>query len=119
MKSVKIIIEQHEDGFIGYPLGRPFGFEECTIIGRGSTYQEALDATRSAIVADINNYGINSFFHALYDNKPPIQTFLAELDMADILSTAKPPTQRPIGLAEGYFISEKAFDKPIVVLNND
>ena len=53
MQSVKIIIEQHEDGFVGYPLG----FKAGAIVGQGDTYQEALDDTRSAIRFYVEYYG--------------------------------------------------------------
>jgi predicted RNase H-like HicB family nuclease len=53
MQAINIIIEQHEDGFVGYPLG----FKAGAIVGQGDTYEEDLSDTRSAIDFYIEHYG--------------------------------------------------------------
>jgi predicted RNase H-like HicB family nuclease len=57
MNSIKIIIEQHEDGLVGYPLG----FKAGAIVGEGDTYEEALADTRSAIHFFADHYGLERF----------------------------------------------------------
>jgi hypothetical protein len=37
MKTIKIIVEKHADGYIAYPLGL-----KGIIVGEGDTYEEAL-----------------------------------------------------------------------------
>ena len=44
MKSIKIIVEKHPDGYIAYPLGI-----EGVVIGEGDSYQEPAFLTKSAI----------------------------------------------------------------------
>lgn len=78
MNSVKIIIEQHEDGFIGYPLG----FKSGAIVGQGETHQEALDDTRSAIAFYIEHYGIQRFKAAFEHESPLLNAFLEETAVA-------------------------------------
>jgi predicted RNase H-like HicB family nuclease len=78
MQSVKIIIEQHEDGFIGYPLG----FKAGAIVGQGDTYKEALDDTRSAISFYIEHYGMKRFEEAFEYESPLLNAFLDETAVA-------------------------------------
>ncbi len=61
MNSVKIVIEHHEDGYVGYPLG----FIRGAIVGEGDTYAEALKDTESAIKFFIEHYGRDKFFEHL------------------------------------------------------
>jgi hypothetical protein len=42
MKSIKIIVEKHPDGYIAYPLGI-----EGVVIGEGESYQEVLEDAKS------------------------------------------------------------------------
>jgi predicted RNase H-like HicB family nuclease len=67
MNSIKIIIEQHEDGFVGYPLG----FKVGAIVGQGDTYEEALRDTRSAIDFFIQHYGTAKFWDG-FDFESPL-----------------------------------------------
>jgi len=48
MKSIKIIVEKHPDGYIAYPLGI-----EGVVIGEGESYQEALEDAKSVLEASI------------------------------------------------------------------
>ena len=40
MKSMKIIVEKHPDGYIAYPLGI-----QGVVVGEGDTYEDALNDT--------------------------------------------------------------------------
>jgi predicted RNase H-like HicB family nuclease len=53
MKSIKIIVEKHPDGYIAYPLGI-----EGVVIGEGNSYQEALEDAKSALHFHIETFGI-------------------------------------------------------------
>jgi predicted RNase H-like HicB family nuclease len=44
MRQIKILIEEHEDGFVGYPVGL-----KGVVVGQGDTYEEALADVKSAI----------------------------------------------------------------------
>ncbi len=52
MEKYKIIVEQHPEGFIAYPLGL-----NGVIIGEGDTYEEALQDVNSAIKFHIETFG--------------------------------------------------------------
>ena len=61
MNNIKIVIERHEDGYVGYPLG----FTRGAIVGQGDTYVEALQDTESAINFFIEHYGKEKFYEHL------------------------------------------------------
>lgn len=61
MKHIKIVIERHEDGYVGYPLG----FTRGAIVGQGDTYTEALKDTESAIRFFVKHYGKKKFIDHL------------------------------------------------------
>lgn len=61
MKNLKIVIERHDDGYVGYPLG----FTRGAIVGQGETYGEALKDTESAIHFFIEHFGKEKFFSHL------------------------------------------------------
>ena len=69
MQSIKIIVEKHEDGFVGYPLGLKGG-----VVGEGNTYEEALADTKSAIRFHIETFGKQ----VLEDESPVLEAFLTE-----------------------------------------
>jgi len=54
MKSIKIIVEKHPDGYIAYPLGI-----EGVVIGEGESYQEALEDAKSALRFHMANSSLN------------------------------------------------------------
>lgn len=69
MKSIKIIVEKHPDGFVAYPLGI-----KGVVVGQGDTYEEALADVQSAI-----RFHIKSFGEDVLDIEPPIlEAFIAE-----------------------------------------
>ena len=52
MKSIKIIVEKHSDGYIAYPLRI-----QGVVIGEGDSYEDALNDVRSAIAFHIETFG--------------------------------------------------------------
>lgn len=52
MKSIKIVVEKHPDGYIAYPLGI-----QGVVVGEGDTYEDALNDVRSAIAFHIETFG--------------------------------------------------------------
>jgi predicted RNase H-like HicB family nuclease len=52
MKSIKIIVEKHSDGYIAYPLGL-----QGVVVGEGDTYEDALNDVRSAIAFHVETFG--------------------------------------------------------------
>lgn len=78
MKHVKIVIEHHEDGYVGYPLG----FTRGAIVGEGETYADALKDTESAIRFFIKHYGKKAFLKHLAEEKPAMEAYIAETSIA-------------------------------------
>jgi predicted RNase H-like HicB family nuclease len=69
MKSIKIIVEKHPDGYVAYPLGI-----KGVVVGQGDTYEEALADVQSAI-----RFHIESFGESVLEIEPPIlEAFIAE-----------------------------------------
>jgi predicted RNase H-like HicB family nuclease len=52
MTNIKVIIEKHTDGFVGYPLGL-----KGVVVGEGDTYEKALADVRSAICFHVETFG--------------------------------------------------------------
>ena len=52
MKSIKIVVEKHPDGYIAYPLGI-----QGVVVGEGDTYEEALNDVQSAIAFHLETFG--------------------------------------------------------------
>ena len=73
MKSIKIIIEKHSDGYIAYPLGL-----KGAVIGEGDSYEEALADVKSAIRFHVETFGTE----ALEDESPVLEAFVAEAGVA-------------------------------------
>ena len=73
MKSLKIIIEKHPDGYVAYPLGL-----KGVVVGEGDSYEEALADVKSAIRFHIETFGTEVF-----DDDPPVlEAFVAETGVA-------------------------------------
>ncbi len=69
MKSIKVIVEKHPDGYVAYPLGL-----KGVVVGQGDTYDEALSDVTSAIRFHVETFGAD-----VLDGDPPIlDAFLAE-----------------------------------------
>jgi len=54
MKSIKIIVEKHPDGYVAYPLGI-----KGVVVGQGDTYEEALADVQSAIRFHVESFGVS------------------------------------------------------------
>ena len=52
MREVSIIVEEHEDGFVAYPVGL-----NGVVVSEGETAEEALSEIRSAIEFHIETFG--------------------------------------------------------------
>ena len=73
MRSIKVIIEKHPDGYVAYPLGL-----KGVVVGEGDTYEEALADVRSAINFHIETFGDDAFG----DDPPVLEVFIAEAGVA-------------------------------------
>lgn len=73
MSSIKIIVEKHDDGYVGYPVGM-----RGVVVGEGDTYDEALADVRSAIQFHIETFGADAFM----DESPVLEAFVAETEVA-------------------------------------
>jgi predicted RNase H-like HicB family nuclease len=72
MKSIKIIVEKHPDGYIAYPLGI-----KGVVVGQGDSYEEALADVKSAI-----RFHIESFGESMLQMDPPIlEAFITETQL--------------------------------------
>lgn len=68
-KTIKIIVEKNEDGFIAYPIGI-----NGVIIGQGDTYEEAMSDIKSAI-----KFHTETFGNTVMESEPKIlEAFLTE-----------------------------------------
>ncbi len=73
MKSLKIIIEKHEDGYVAYPLGL-----RGVVVGQGDSYDEALADVKSAI-----KFHVETFGSEVVDDEPQaLEAFVAETGVA-------------------------------------
>ncbi len=73
MKSIKIIIEKHADGYVAYPLGL-----KGVVVGEGDTYEEALADVKSAIRFHIETFGTE----VLEEEPAVLDAFIAEAGVA-------------------------------------
>ncbi len=73
MKSLKILIEKHPDGYVAYPLGL-----KGVVVGEGDSYDEALADVKSAILFHIETFGAE----VLEDESPVLEAFVAETGVA-------------------------------------
>jgi len=49
---IKLVIEKTDDGYVAYPLGL-----KGVVVAEGDTYEEALEAVRSAVQFHIETFG--------------------------------------------------------------
>ena len=68
-KNLKLIVEQHSDGYVAYPLGM-----KGVVIGEGNTYEEAVTDVTSAIAFHIETFGPDVF----HDDEPVLEVFITE-----------------------------------------
>jgi predicted RNase H-like HicB family nuclease len=70
MRSVKIVIEKHSDGYVAYPVG-----VRGVVVGQGDTYEEALEDVRSALKFHIETFGPDVLDG---EDGPVLEAFVAE-----------------------------------------
>ena len=73
MRSFKIIVEKHTDGYVAYPLGL-----KGVVVGEGDTYQQAIADVTSAIEFHIETFGDE----VLEGEEPVLEVFIAEAGVA-------------------------------------
>lgn len=74
MRRLKIIVEQHLDGFVAYPLGLA-----GVVVGQGDTYDSALVNVKSAIEFHIESFGSEAF----EDESEIISAIVTDAELAD------------------------------------
>ena len=73
MAHLKIVVEQHEDGYVAYPVGI-----RGVVVGQGDTYDEALADVKSAIAFHAETFGKD----ALEGDSPVLDAFIADAEVA-------------------------------------
>ena len=69
MKTLKIVVEHHGDGFVAYPLGL-----KGVVVGQGDSYEAALADCQSAI-----RFHVQTFGPEVLDAEPAVlDAFIAE-----------------------------------------
>ncbi len=69
MKTLKIVVERHPDGYVAYPLGL-----KGVVVGEGDSYEQALADCQSAIRFHVETFGPE----VLEPNSPVLEAFIAE-----------------------------------------
>jgi predicted RNase H-like HicB family nuclease len=72
MRQFKVIVEQHPDGYIAYPLRF-----KGAVVGEGETAAEAVADVTSAIRFSLETFGRD----ALEDDLPVIDAFITEVSV--------------------------------------
>ncbi len=73
MRSIKVIVEKHPDGYVAYPLGL-----KGIVFGEGDSYEEALADVQSAI-----RFHIETFGEEVLQAEPPLlEAFIAEAEVS-------------------------------------
>ncbi|MCC7084526.1 MAG: hypothetical protein IT427_05925 [Pirellulales bacterium] len=72
MRTIKVVVEQHPDGFIAYPLGL-----KGVVVGEGNTADEAMADVRSAIQFHIDTFGQE----VIEDDGDVLDAFLMEAEL--------------------------------------
>jgi len=67
VKSYKVIVEKHPDGYVAYPLGM-----NGVVVGEGDTYEETLADVKSAIRFHLETFGPEA-----EDLDSPVYTYAA------------------------------------------
>ena len=72
MRSLKIVIEQHEDGYVAYPLGL-----KGVVVGEGDSAEDALADVKSAVQFHVETFGDG----VLNTPSPVLDAFVTEADV--------------------------------------
>lgn len=75
MKTIKIIVEKHADGYVAYPVGI-----EGVVVGQGDSFEEALADVKSAIRFHVETFGADN----LETEAPALDSFVAEAVLDEI-----------------------------------
>jgi predicted RNase H-like HicB family nuclease len=73
IKSFKVVVEKHSDGYVAYPLGL-----KGVVVGEGDTYEEALHDVKSAIKFHMETFGSE----ILDEVSSALEVFIAETGVA-------------------------------------
>ena len=73
MKSLKIVIEKHADGYVAYPVGI-----KGIVVGEGDSYEDALRDVQSALRFHVETFGLDG----LEPEDPVLDVFIAEAAIA-------------------------------------
>ena len=73
IKSFKIVVEKHSDGYVAYPIGL-----KGVVVGQGDTYEEALHDVKSAMEFHMETFGPE----VLDDASSALKVFIAETGVA-------------------------------------
>ena len=74
LRRLKIIVEEHADGFVAYPLGLT-----GVVVGQGDTYDDAIADVKSAIAFHIDSFGAE----ALEDESEVISAYVTDTELVD------------------------------------
>lgn len=69
MRTFKVVVEKHVDGYVAYPLGIRGG-----VVGQGASYDEALTDVTSAIRFHLETFGTSE----IEDDPEILEAFVAE-----------------------------------------
>lgn len=73
MRTIKVVVEKHSDGYVAYPLG-----VHGVVVGEGETYDAALDDLKSAL-----HFHVETFGAGVLDSEPQVlDAFIAETGIA-------------------------------------
>jgi len=70
MRTSKVIVEKHPDGYVAYPVGL-----KGVVVGEGDTYEEALADVQSAIRFHLETFGED----VILGEAETLEAFLAEV----------------------------------------
>ncbi len=73
MRTFKVVVEKHSDGYTAYPLGIRGG-----VVGQGASYEEALADVTSAIQFHVETFGMDE----IEDDPEILEAFVAEARVA-------------------------------------
>ena len=73
MRTYKIVVERHLDGFVAYPLGL-----RGIVVGEGDSAEDAVADVRSAIRFHLDTFGAE----AVAEDSDVLEAFLTETELA-------------------------------------
>jgi len=73
-RRFKIIVEEHQDGYVAYPLGL-----SGIVVGQGDTYDNAVADVKSAIEFHIESFGTKAF----EEESDVLRAFVTDAEFVD------------------------------------